>query len=299
MASALHAWTPQLQLLAARATVAVPRTSQLVAMAAVGPPFSAELRTSQLVALAAFGPPAARAARDSQLQLLVAYSAGEANVRTRTSQAALLIAYGTGVPGDPRTDSWTYVLDGHRFWVLPLGAEGDWAYDVVTKQWAQLDTQGFPGLNFTHGVMWGLRIMGGDALYPFLYELDPTESDDEGWRPVAHVVTGGVQTRSPNMIGVANFRLTASVGFESDTPVDVNLTFSDDNGNTFSDPFVITIDAGVYNTQLVWSALGSFTAPGRIFQIADNGGFLSISGADVALNNYDEDDEAKGGGSGG
>lgn len=294
MASALNTPTSLLSALVASASGAIPRASLLAALAAYAPPLSQGARTSQLAVLAALAPPESFEARESQVALLIARSAGASNVTARTSQAALVIAYGTGVPGDPRTDSWTFVMDGHRFWVLPLGAEGDWAYDTVTKQWCQLATQGFPGLNFTHGVMWGnLRVMGGDALYPFLYELDPTQADDEGWRPVSHIVTGGVQTRSPNMIGVANFRLAASVGHQSDTPVDVNLTFSDDNGNTWSDPFVITIEAGVFDTTLVWSALGSFQAPGRIFQIADEGGFLSISGADAALNNYDDDDADK------
>lgn len=291
MVFALRTPASQLGLLAARATVASPRTSQLVALAAYGPPTSADLRVSQLVALAAYAPPASARVRDAQVALLIARAAGESNVAARVSQAALLIAYGTGVPGSPRSDSWTFVADGHRFWVLPLGAEGDWAFDTVTKEWTQLQTQGFPGLNFTHGVMWGTsRVMGGDALYPFLYELDPNQPDDEGWRAVSHVVTGGVQTRSTDSIGVANFRLAASIGHQSDTPVDVNLTFSDDNGNTWSGPFVVTIAAGVYNTSLNWPALGSFTAPGRVFRVSDFGGFLSIAGADASLNNYDDDD---------
>jgi hypothetical protein len=138
--------------------------------------------------------------------------------------------------------------------------------------------------------MWNLRVMGGDVLYPSLYELDPTQPDDEGWRPVMHVVTGGVQTRSPNMIGVANFRLTASAGVLSDATTAVNLTFSDDNGKTWSDVYSIEVAQGDAATPLVWSALGSFSAPGRIFQISDEGGMLSISGADVALNNYDDDE---------
>jgi hypothetical protein len=297
--ASLRAFVSQLQLLAARATVAAPRVAQLLGYAAIGPPTAPRAYVSQALVLAAFGPPQSRSARDSQALLQIARS-GEGNVSVLSSQALLLIAYGSGVPGTPRTDAWTYTLDGHRMWVLPLGLEGDWQYDTITKQWSQLQTQGFVGLNFTHGVQWKSRIMGGDALYGFLYELDPNQVDDEDFRPVEHIVTGGIQTRSPNQIGVANFRMAASIGYQSDSPVDVILQFSDDNGNTWSDPnaFIITINEGVYNTALVWDALGSFQAPGRIFRVTDYGGFLSISGADAALNNYDEDDNAASGGGG-
>jgi hypothetical protein len=256
-------------------------------------------RASQLIALAAFGPPETKFARMSQAQLLVARSGGEGDVSTRISQAVLMAAYGSGVPDSTRADSWTFVLDGHRFWVLPLGPEGDWAYDTVTKQWSQFITQGFDGLNFAHGVMWGLRIFGSDLLYPFLYELNADQADDEGFRPVEHIVTGALSTRAPNMIGVANFRLTGSVGVLSDASTAVNLKFSDDNGLSWVGPFTINLAQGQTNQPLVWSALGSFTAPGRIFQVSDSGGMLSLYGADVALNNYDEDGNSNTGGGGG
>lgn len=254
---------------------------------------------SQVVMLAAYGPPETKFARVSQDQLLVARSAGETDVSPRVSQAQLLIAYGTGVPDSTRADSWTFVLDGHRFWVLPLGPEGDWAYDTVTKQWSQFITQGFDGLNFAHGVMWKLRIFGSDLLYPYLYELTADQADDEGFRPVEHVVTGGVATRAPDMIGVANFRLTGSTGKLSDATTSVNLTFSDDNGNSWVGPFTIDLAEGQTDQPLVWSGLGSFAAPGRIFQVSDAGGMLSLYGADAALNNYDDDSNSNTGGGGG
>lgn len=256
-------------------------------------------RVSQLVVLAAYGPPQTQFGRSPQLQLLVARAGEEGQVVVRSSQLQLLVAYGTGIPQQSRSDAWPYTLDGHSFYVLPLGPEGDWAYDAVTRQWAQLQTQGFAGLNFCHGVMWGQRIFGGDLLYPALYELDPNQPQDEGFRPVIHVVTGAVATRSPNLVGCANFRLTASAGALSDPTTVVSLEFSDNSGNDFIGPFDISMAAGAADQPLLWSALGSFGAPGRIFRVTDSGGMLSIYGADTALNNYDEDgNEATGGGGG-
>lgn len=236
---------------------------------------------SQLSLLAAYAPPESKYGYESQAALLSAIAQGN-NVTTSISQAAMMVAYGTGVPNTASQASWTFVLDGHRFYVLPLGPEGDWAWDTTTHEWCQLQSQGFPGMNFTHGVMWGVRVMGGDALYTYLYELDPTKSLDEGWREVQHKVTGGVATRTRSVIGVANFTLTASVGNDSAIDQNISLAFSDDNGVTWSQEFGIPL-TNVSSQTLIWNALGSFSAPGRVFRITDYSGPIRLDGADVVL----------------
>lgn len=238
-------------------------------------------RITQLATLAAFGPPETKFGRTSQMALLAAIAEGN-NVTARVSQVAIMNATGTGVPSTASTNAWTFVLDGHRFYVLPLGPEGDWAYDFTTQEWCQLQTQGFPGINFTHGVMWGLRVMGGDALYTYLYELDPNQPLDEQWREVQHMVTGGLATRTRNSIGVANAILTASVGLDSETDQSISLAFSDDNGVTWSEEFDVPLtDIGTQT--LLWPALGSYSAPGRVFRLTDYSGPIRLDGLDVVL----------------
>lgn len=237
----------------------------------------------QLTTLSAFGPLATMAADVEQMSMLAATSAGANNVSTDVSQMTTLIAYGTGEPFTQRQSAWTFTLDGHKFYVLPLGPEGDWAYDVTTDAWSQLKTDGFNGLNFTNGVMWGLRIMGGDQLYPYLYELDPNQTLDEDWRAITHVATGGIPLRGRYNVGVANFTLTASVGDIQDVnDYNVSLSFSDDNGDTWSPDFDIEL-TGAGSQRLIWNALGSFTSPGRVFKITDTAGPMRIDGADVVL----------------
>lgn len=200
----------------------------------------------------------------------------------RVTQEALLVTYSTGQPSVSRQAAWTFVMDGHRFYVLPLGEEGDWAYDTTTQEWCQLQTQGFDGLNFTHGVMWGIRVMGGDSLYTYIMELDPTQPLDGGWRAIERIVTGGIATRGRSSVGVANFSLTASVGDDNSTAIPISLAFSDDNGVTWSREFDIPLtDSG--SQLLIWNALGSFAAPGRIFRITDFAGPVRLDGADVVL----------------
>ncbi len=220
-----------------------------------------EINLGQFIMLNAFGPLATRATDVSQIAVLAAQSAGVPNVSVDVAQMATLVAYGTGEP---------------------LGPEGDWAYDTTTEAWCQLKTDGFNGLNFTNGVMWGLRIMGGDQLYPYLYEMDPNQVLDEDWRPITHIVTGGVPLRGRYNVGVSNFTLTASVGDVQSIGETMSLSFSDDNGNTWSPDFDIEL-TGVGSQKLIWNALGSFTSPGRVFKITDAAGPVRIDGADVVL----------------
>lgn len=239
-------------------------------------------QTSLVVALAAYGPVQTKFAYTTQDVLLAARAAAEGNVTTEISQAAMMVAYGSGTPGISRQAAWTFVLDGHRFYVLPLGPEGDWAYDFTTQEWCQLQSQGFPGMNFTHGVMWGLRVIGGDALYTYLYELDPNQGLDEQWREVQHMVTGGIATRARAAIGVANVTLTASVGLDQEDDQGISLAYSDDNGVSWSEEFTLPLtDVGTQT--LLWPPLGSFSAPGRVFRFTDYSGPVRLDGADVVL----------------
>lgn len=244
---------------------------------------------SHLVVLDAFGPLATSGADVSLFTPLVARASV---VATEVYQLPVLIAYGTGEPFDSRQQGWTFTLDGHKFYVLPLGPEGDWAYDVTTQSWCQLQTEGFDGLNFGKGVMWGPRIIGSDLLFPYLYELDPNQREDESWRAIKHVVTGGVPLRGRYNVGVSNFTLTASVADLDSVGSNMTLNFSDDNGNTWSPDFNITL-TGVGSQRLIWNSLGSFSAPGRIFKITDVAGPVRIDGADVVLKGSDGADSGE------
>lgn len=252
------------------------------AVLAAGQNTKNNMAISQALALSAYAPPQTPYARVEQDMALAATSAGTRNSTPQISQSAVLMAYGSGVPSTASQAAWTFIMDGHRFYVLPLGPEGDWAYDFTTKEWCQLQSQGFPGMNFTHGVMWGMRVMGGDALYTFLYEMDPNQPLDEAWREVQHMVTGGIPTRTRSVIGVANFTLTASVGDDSSVAQPISLAFSDDNGKTWSKEFDIPL-TDMDGQKVIWNALGSFSAPGRVFRITDYSGPIRLDGADVVL----------------
>ena len=243
---------------------------------------SEKVVATQSALLASYGPPATLSTQATQFAALYSTTAEQENTVISVKQAVVLASYSEAQPVLQRQTAWSFVLDGHRFYVLPLGQEGDWAYDTTTQEWCQLQTLGFDGLNFTHGVMWGIRIMGGDALYSVLLELDPNQPLDDAWRSVEHIVTGGLSTRDRSSVGVANFTVSASVGDVSSVDLPISLAFSDDQGVSWSKDFDITL-TGDSSQLLIWNALGSFSTPGRVFRITDYAGPVRLDGADCVL----------------
>lgn len=198
------------------------------------------------------------------------------------TQMGAYVAYSNIQPTRTRNKCWTYTLDGHRIYVLSLGQEGDWAYDVTTSEWSQLQTQGFDGINLIHGTTWNSRVVGGDKFQTQLLELDPNTGLDNEFRPVEHIVTGGLPSRNRNCIGVSNFTATASVSDNTSLLFPISLAFSDDNGVTYSKEFNLTL-TDISSQLLLWNSLGSYSSPGRIFRVTDYSGPVRIDGADCIL----------------
>lgn len=193
------------------------------------------------------------------------------------------------IPVASRKRAWSFVLDGHTFYVLDLGAQGTFVCDDSTSQWAQFVTQGYVAWNFANGCMWGQRIVAGDMLTTDLWEMQPSALFDNGATEIVHIVTGGVVTRNRIYHSVDQFSLACSVGQLQDGGVgaSVTLSFSDDQGKTWTDMDTKTLAQGDYSGDISWPSIGSFTAPGRIFKITDTGGFLRIDGADAGIDGFD------------
>jgi hypothetical protein len=187
-----------------------------------------------------------------------------------------------------RKRAWSYVLDGHTFYVLDLGAQGTFVYDQSTNQWSKFITEGYLNWNFASGCMWGQRIVAGDLLTTDIWEMNPSALFDNGATEIVHVVTGSVATRSRTYHSVDSFRLACSVGQVLDpNGASVTLSFSDDQGETWTTMDTIPIPEGNITQEIAWLSLGAFSAPGRIFKITDSGGFLRIEGADAGIDGVD------------
>lgn len=251
-----------------------------------------EARLSQMALLASYVPRQARAVRVSQVSALVTYENEEFNV-PRASQVYELVVWGAGIGSDVRSRAWTFVLDGHTFYVLDLGAEGTFLYDLDTGQWCQFVTEGYVGWNMRDGLRWGEsgRVVGADSTTDIVWELIPDATLDEGFRSITHVVTGGVVTRSRVHLGVEAVRVAGSIGTLGEGSTVFKMRFSDDGGNTWSDDFVVELTQGDFDGEVAWRSLGSFMAPGRVFEFTDIGGMLRIDGADVFIEDFDDESE--------
>lgn len=199
------------------------------------------------------------------------------------------------IAGSPRQRAWSFTLDGHTFYALDLGTEGTLLFDTNTQQWCKFITQGYTNWNFRNGWQWGQRVVAGDTDSTQLYEQNPGSSLKDGNSiDIQHVVTGGLVKRDRVFSSVESLRLAMSAGLLDDTTsATVTLAFSDDGGNTWTTMDTYTLTESDFSAEIEWPSLGAFAAPGRIFSIVDVGGFLSISGCDAMLDNFDDDSNSQ------
>lgn len=245
---------------------------------------------SQLAALAVLAPPASKLVHTGQMADLTPYSVG-VNALPTVSQMFALVVYSDAVPEERRNRAWTFVFDGHTFYVLDLGPQGTWVYDIDTQQWCKFTTVGYGNSwNMKGGAVWrNGRVVACDSVTGQVWEIVPTQTHDEGWRPVIHASSAGIPRRSRVHTAMEALRITASVGVIGEEGATFSLRFSDDNGKTWSDPYTLELHENDFDGELAWRSLGSFMAPGRVVELEDTGGLIRIDGADVFLDNYDGD----------
>ncbi len=190
-------------------------------------------------------------------------------------------AAGTGLLTSVK--AWSFTLDTHIFYVLDLGSTGTWLYDLTTQEWCRFyEGPTAAEWSFVNGTMWGQRIIAGDLTTTDVWELLPTATRDPGPVDITHAVTGMLSLRTSDYQSCDVVRVSGSKGqLGSGTTATMNLRFSDDQGQTWVGPFALTLTQSDYTGTLDYRALGSFAAPGRLFEITDTGGLLRIDGCDV------------------
>lgn len=237
---------------------------------------------SEFVALVSVGPPPSRYIRDSELTLLVSNIAEK--TLAKISDVVALVSYAAEGTEKLTNRSWGFNLDQHQFYVLSLGMQGTFVFDVLSTQWAQWQTQGFTGWNMENGVEWNGEVYAGDDSLPILWRMDPDSFLDDDFRPIKRVVTGGIPAEARETMRSGMFVLSATKEGDVDTegaPY-VQLSISDDGGETYKDRDAITLNTAIQQ-DFSWRGLGTIRAPGRVFKITDEGGFVTIKGADQHL----------------
>lgn len=266
----------------------------------------ATLRSSQARVLAAVG---GTDMRVSQARVLVGYNvpspflrASQAFVETayqrkavvNASAARVLVAW-SGRIANPTLRAWGFSLDEHDFYVLRLGDDLSLICDLTTGEWSEYTSKDNPFWRANCGINWagadefaysyGSNVLVGDDLFGTLYFLNPLQAYDdhpsplvEEPQPFERVVTGQVVTRGHATIPCYDVYLTASFGEPLGGYESIELTISDDSGNTFWSAGSITLVDTEFVQEVVWQSLGQVQAPGRIFRVTDYGAIQRIDG---------------------
>lgn len=242
---------------------------------------------SEFVLLVATGIPNSRHTPVSELVALVARQ--EEKVVAKVSEAVVLVAYTAQAQERFDSRSWGFNLDQHQFYVIHLGEQGTIVFDVLTSQWSQWQTEGFSTWNAEAGIEWNDEVYFGGREDNTLWRMDPDSFVDEDFRLIKRIVTGGIPAEARNTLRSGMFVLSATkqeVVDDESVPY-VQLSISDDGGFTFKDREQIEL-TGSETQDFSWRGLGTIRAPGRVFKITDEGGFVTIKGADQKIQGEDD-----------
>lgn len=191
-------------------------------------------------------------------------------------------------------------LDGHDMVVLRLGEEDTLIYDFTTQQWSRWSSEidnnvwrpsvgnnwtgmGKPfyddGLTSdvilgddTFGLLWGLNAEEGVDEHP-----DPERPN----LPYLRKIVGGIPMRLRSTQSVGAAYVTADMGNPQLAGANISMRTSDDYGKTWTSHGTITVEPGNYDQEFVWRSLGLIKAPGRIFEITDNGATARVDSLDL------------------
>lgn len=239
---------------------------------------NALVRASEFAILVSVGVPPSRYAYAPEVRVLV--SAQKDRVMVDVAEVVALVSYVTLGVERFTLRSWGFNLDQHQFYVLHLGAEGTWVYDVLSSEWANWETQGFNQWNAEAGAEWNDEVFFGDNNLPTLWRLDPDSFLDDDFRLIRRVVTGGIPANARDTLRSGLLVLSAEKqsDLDDESVPYVQLSISDDGGDTYKLRDALDVDDNP-TQDLSWRGLGTIRAPGRIFKIEDEGAVVTIKGA--------------------
>lgn len=169
----------------------------------------------------------------------------------------------------------TFAKDQHIYYVLTLGTDATWVYDLSTKVWSRFNSL---TLDYWLAHLFcniGDAVLAADAQTAQVYRLDPDRLQDASsaftreWCAFIEAKNGPVPC--------VNLELSCEVGNsplagQGSDPL-IRMSYSDDGGKTYGRFRDRSLGAtGKYNTRVRWNALGDVPSPnGRIikFQLSD------------------------------
>ena len=236
--------------------------------AVVATPYT-PLRVHELYAVAIGGKVAPYLYVHNEHIAAVAGNDGESAVLRVHELHAVVVAAEGVIPEQPLViNAFPYDIDGHVFYGLHIRGRGTFVYDLMTGQWMQWQTANFLYWNAQYHVKWNDQFYASSLIDSTLVVVNPNSVLDDSFRTNTFLATGRLESQSRRYIQNPEAQLFGSIGLRGG---DVALRYSDDEGDTWSTDRVVTVSPGVRDANVMFYDLGSVKAPGRIFQIEDEG----------------------------
>jgi len=197
------------------------------------------------------------------------WDGGVASVISGPGLAELIRGVSTG---DLR--AWTFQVDGHRFYVLTLGENATWAYDLTGSgsQWTRFSSLGFDIWRAHLGATMGDITIALDNSSSQVFRLDPSRKTDgtSAVPVICSVMVEGQDTSQPctNAVMLLDVGEGPYVG-QGSAPI-IAERHSDNQGKTWTgwdeQPLGVT---GDFDDLPRWNGLGTIPAFfGRVFQFS-------------------------------
>lgn len=136
-----------------------------------------------------------------------------------------------------------YISRGNAFWQISDGSSFTWVYDINNKTWHERKSYGLDYSRMTLSIPAFGKWLVGDNQANYLHEIDPARATEVGAKFIATVESAPVKD-FPNRVRVAraDFDFTVGVGdVQGADPIEtdpvVMISWSDDGGRTWSDPW--------------------------------------------------------------
>lgn len=165
--------------------------------------------------------------------------------------------------------AYSYIDRGHEFWVISFpGNDATWVYDLTTQMWHQRGTWTGTanGMHRSrcHAFAFNRQHIVGDNSTGALYDMSDANVSDAGtaihWeRTAPHL------SEENGWKFYSRLWLDMQTGLNSGTS-NITLTYSNDNGHTYSSNHVASAGAtGDYRKRVIWRRLGR--ARDRVFRV--------------------------------
>lgn len=165
--------------------------------------------------------------------------------------------------------AWTFVLQGHEFYVLRLGDSATYVFDTVTKLWGRWASKGVDYWALHMGGNASGRMLAVDSRTGYVYRLSADLYSDDGDEIIRRLSAFvPVKERNPDCNSIY-LECSKGQGLQEGQGSDplASVRWSDDDGKTWSSWREVGLGAaGDYTTPVIAHRCGTMQRPGRYIQ---------------------------------